>query len=103
MRMAITIKKSPAKLSAFSSLAGLKDRAMKAAITIGPKKTLVYSSLLAAAFGTLVYWQFIVPMIAANDQLRTELRGLRKQNAIGRLMPDTRPQVLEELRRVVST
>jgi len=100
--MPTTIKKTRATQSGFSSLAGLKDRAIKATITIGPKKTLVYSSLLAAAFGTLVYWQFIVPMIAANDQLRTELRGLRKQNAIARLMQETRPQFLDEFRRVVT-
>jgi len=102
MRMDTTIRKSGARQRGISSLAGLKDRAIKAAITIGPKKTLVYSSLLAAAFGALLYWQFIVPMIAANDQLRTELHGVRKQNAIARLMQDTRPQFLDEFRRVVS-
>ena len=102
MRMATTIKKSRARQRGISSLAGLKDRAIKVAITIGPKKTLVYSTLLAAAFGAFLYWQFIGPMIAANDQLRTELHGVRKQNAIARLMQDTRQQFLDEFRRVVS-
>ncbi|MGH9962791.1 MAG: type 4a pilus biogenesis protein PilO [Pyrinomonadaceae bacterium] len=102
MRIESNSKKRRAKQSGFSSLAGLKGKAIKAAITIGPKKTLVYSSLIAATFGALLYWQFLVPRIAANDQLRTELHGLRKQNAIARLMQETRPQFLDEFRRVVN-
>lgn len=96
------IKKSRAKKSGLSSLAGLKDKAIKAAILMGPKKTLIYSSLFAAALGALLYWQFLSPMISAKDQLSTELRGLHKQNAIARMMQETRPQFLDEFRRVIS-
>jgi Tfp pilus assembly protein PilO len=96
------IKKSRAKKSGLSSLAGLKDKAIKAAILIGPKKTLIYSSLLAGALGALLYWQFLSPMISAEDQLSTELQGLHKQNAIARMMQETRPQFLDEFRRVIS-
>jgi Tfp pilus assembly protein PilO len=96
------IKKRRAKQSSFGSLAGLKDKPLKAAIALGPKKTLAYSGLLGGVFGALLYWQFLLPMTAANDQLRTELHGLRKQNAIARLMRETRPQFLDEFRRVVS-
>src|SRR3989442_10798801 len=76
------IKKSRAKKSGLSSLAGLKDKAIKAAILMGPKKTLIYSSLFAAALGVLLYWQFLSPRISAKDQLSTELQGLHKQNAM---------------------
>jgi len=96
------IKKSRAKKSGLSSLAGLKDKAIKAAILMGPKKTLIYSSLLAAALGALLYWQFLSPMISAKDQLGTELQRLHKQNAIARMMQETRPQFLEEFRRVIT-
>lgn len=96
------IKKSRAKKSGLGSLAGPKDKAIEAAILMGPKKTLLYSSLLAAALGALLYWQFLSPMISANDRLSTELQGLHKQNAIARLMQETRPQFLEEFRRVLS-
>ena len=96
------IKKSRAKKSGLSSLAGLKDKAIKAAILMGPKKTLIYSSLLAAALGALLYWQFLSPMISAKDQLGTELQRLHKQNAIARMMQETRPQFLDEFRRVIT-
>ncbi len=96
------IKKSRAKKSGLTSLAGFKDKAIKAAILMGPKKTLIYSSLLAAALGSLLYWQFLSPMISAKDQLSTELQGLHKQNAIARMMQETRPQFLDEFRRVIS-
>ena len=96
------IKKSRAKKSGLSSLAGLKDKAIKAAILMGLKKTLIYSSLFAAALGVLLYWQFLSPRISAKDQLSTELRGLHKQNAIARMMQETRPQFLDEFRRVIS-
>ena len=96
------IKKLRAKKSGLSSLAGLKAKAIRAAILLGAKKTLIYSSLLAAALGALVYWQFLSPMISAKDQLSTELHGLHKQNSIARMMQETRPQFLEEFRRVIS-
>ncbi len=96
------IKKSRAKKSGLSSLAGFKDKAIKAAILMGPKKTLIYSSLLAGALGAFLYWQFLSPRISAKDQLSTELRGLHKQNAIARMMQETRPQFLDEFRRVIS-
>jgi Tfp pilus assembly protein PilO len=96
------IKKSRAKKSNLSSLASLKDKAIKAAILVGPKKTLIYSSLLAAALGALLYWQFLSPVISAKDQLSTELQRWHKQNAIARMMQETRPQFLDEFRRVIS-
>jgi len=96
------IKKSRARKSGLSSLAGLKDKAIKAAILMGPKKTLIYSSLFAAALGVLLYWQFLSPRISAKDQLSAELQGLHKQNAIARMMQETRPQFLDEFRRVIS-
>jgi Tfp pilus assembly protein PilO len=96
------LKKSRAKKSDLGSLAGLKDKAIKAAILMGPKKTLVYSSLVAAASGAVLYWQLLSPAISAKDQLSTELRGFHKQNAIARMMQETRPQFLDEFRRVIS-
>jgi len=96
------IKKSRAKKSGLTSLAGFKDKAIKAAILMGPKKTLIYSSLFAAALGVLLYWQFLSPRISAKDQLSAELQGLHKQNAIARMMQETRPQFLDEFRRVIS-
>lgn len=96
------IKKSREKKSGLSSLASLKDKAIKAAILMGPKKTLICSSLLAAALGTLLYWQFLSPMNSAKEQLSTELQRLHKQNAIARMMQETRPQFLDEFRRVIS-
>jgi Tfp pilus assembly protein PilO len=96
------VKKARAKKSGFSSFAGLKDKAIKRAVAAGPKKTLVYSSLLVAAVGALLYWQFLSPMVVANDQLNVELQGVRKQNAIAHMVEETRPQFLDEFRRVVS-
>jgi Tfp pilus assembly protein PilO len=95
------LKESRATKIGFRSLARLTDKAIKTAILMGSKKTLSYSSLLAGAFGALLYWQFLTPMISAKDQLSEELHGLHKQNAIARLMQETRPQFLGEFRRVI--
>ncbi|HVE78371.1 MAG TPA: type 4a pilus biogenesis protein PilO [Gemmatimonadaceae bacterium] len=96
------VKHSRQKKSGPAALSRLKDAAVGWAVKQGAGKTLTSFGLLAAALGALVYWQYVLPKSAANDGLRAELAGLRKKNAIARIVRETRPQFLDEFRRVVS-
>ena len=78
--------------------AKLRDRALQA----GTTKLLVFASLLSLALGALVYYQYVTPQAAANDALRESLANKRKQNAIARMVQETKPQFLDQFRRLIS-
>jgi Tfp pilus assembly protein PilO len=87
------------KESSFVKLGGkLKLRALNA----GSSKLLIFGSLLALALGMLVYYQFLTPQTTANNALRETLAAKRKQNAIARMVQETKPQFLDQFRRLIT-
>jgi Tfp pilus assembly protein PilO len=72
------------------------------ALKLGAAKLFLFSSLLALAVGALIYTQFLSSTVAANDALRVTLAEKRKQNAIARQVQETKPQFLEEFRRLIT-
>ncbi|MGH9929800.1 MAG: hypothetical protein ACREA9_11320, partial [Pyrinomonadaceae bacterium] len=86
------------KSSASKLATKLRDRALQA----GTTKLLVFASLLSLALGALVYYQYVTPQAAANDALRESLANKRKQNAIARMVQETKPQFLDQFRRLIS-
>jgi Tfp pilus assembly protein PilO len=87
------------KKSSVNTLATkLRDRALQA----GTSKLLIFASLLSLALGALIYYQYITPQAAANDALREALANKRKQNAIARMVQETKPQFLDQFRRLIS-
>ena len=82
------------KSSANKLATKLRDRALQA----GATKLLVFASLLSLALGALIYYQYITPQAAANDALREALANKRKQNAIARMVQETKPQFLDQFR-----
>ena len=65
-------------------------------------RLLIFSSLFAVAIASLVYYQFISAQVAANQTLNQTLVQKRKQNAIGRMVQETKPQFLDQFRRLIN-
>lgn len=89
-------KKSQSRISTLAS--SLKDRALKA----GTTRLLILASLVALALGALIHYQYLSPQSAANEQLRRTLGDKRKQNAIARMVQETKPQFLDQFRRLIN-
>lgn len=70
-------------------------------LNAGCSRLFVFATLLAAAFASLVYYQFISAQTAANHALNQSLIEKRKQNAIARMVQETKPQFLDQFRRLV--
>jgi len=67
----------------------------------GAGRLFLFATLLAAALASLIYYQFLSPQTAANDALNQTLVQKRKQNAIARMVQETKPQFLDQFRRLV--
>ena len=70
-------------------------------LNAGCSRLFIFATLLAAAFASLVYYQFISAQTAANHALNQSLIEKRKQNAIARMVQETKPQLLDQFRRLV--
>jgi len=70
-------------------------------LNAGCPRLFIFATLLAAAFASLVYYQFISAQTAANHALNQTLIEKRKQNAIARMVQETKPQFLDQFRRLV--
>lgn len=70
-------------------------------LNAGCSRLFIFATLLAAAFASLVYYQFISTQTAANHALNQSLIEKRKQNAIARMVQETKPQFLDQFRRLV--
>ncbi len=71
-------------------------------LNAGAARLLIFATLLAAAISSLICFQFISPQMAANDALNESLVQKRKQNAIARMVQETKPQFLDQFRRLVN-
>jgi Tfp pilus assembly protein PilO len=85
-----------------SSFAEFGKKMMAWAIALGTPKVFVLFSLLALGIGAGLYYQYITPMAASNDSLKEQLAQKRKQNAIARMVQETKPRFLDEFRRVIN-
>ena len=71
-------------------------------LNAGCPRLFIFATLLAAALASLVYYQFISAQTAANHALNQTLIEKRKQNAIARMVQETKPQFLDQFRRLVN-
>jgi Tfp pilus assembly protein PilO len=71
-------------------------------LNAGCPRLLVFATLIAAALASLIYYQFISAQVAANEALNQTLIQKRKQNAIARMVQETKPQFLDQFRRLVN-
>ena len=72
-----------------------------AVLNAGCPRLLIFSTLFAAAIASLIYYQFISAQVAANHALNQTLVQKRKQNAIASAVQETKPQFLEQFRRLI--
>ena len=73
-----------------------------AVLNAGTLRLLIFSTLCAAAIASLIYYQFISAQLAANQALNQSLVQKRKQNTIARQVQETKPQFLDQFRRLIS-
>jgi len=73
-----------------------------AVLNAGCPRLLIFSTLCAAAIASLVYYQFISAQVAANQALNQTLLQKRKQNAIALMVQETKPQFLDQFRRLIN-
>jgi Tfp pilus assembly protein PilO len=71
-------------------------------LNAGCPRLFIFATLLAAALASLVFYQFISTQTAANDALNQTLIQKRKQNTIARMVQETKPQFLDQFRRLVN-
>ena len=71
-------------------------------LNAGCPRLFIFATLLAATFASLVYYQLISAQTAANHALNQTLIEKRKQNAIARMVQETKPQFLDQFRRLVN-
>lgn len=73
-----------------------------AVLNAGIPRLMIFSTLCAAAFASLIYYQFISAQVAANHALNETLLQKRKQNTIARMVQETKPQFLDQFRRLIN-
>jgi Tfp pilus assembly protein PilO len=73
-----------------------------AILNAGCTRLFVFATLVAAALASLIYYQFISAQFAANNVLNQTLVQKRKQNAIARMVQETKPEFLNQFRRLVN-
>ncbi len=73
-----------------------------AILNAGCPRLFIFATLLAAAIASLVFYKFISAQTAANDTLNQTLIQKRKQNTIARMVQETKPQFLDQFRRLVN-
>lgn len=77
-------------------------RLQNAALKAGPVTLFLVSTIVSVAIALLVQYMYISPQNHYNDSLREQLLQKRQQNAIARLVQQTKPQFLQEFRRVIN-
>jgi Tfp pilus assembly protein PilO len=73
-----------------------------AILNAGCPRLFIFATLLAAAIASLVLYKFISAQTAANDTLNQTLIQKRKQNTIARMVQETKPQFIDQFRRLVN-
>jgi Tfp pilus assembly protein PilO len=94
-----TIASKTARAKRRQSIFGrLKDSALKR----GPVTLFLISTIVSVGLAVLVQYMYVSRQNDYNDSLREQLLQKRQQNAIARLVQQTKPQFLQEFRRVIN-
>ena len=79
-----------------------KDRIVTTMLKVGWPKLLILSSVLSIGLGVFYYYSYITPQATVNDSLSRELMQKRTLNARLRMIQETKPQFLQQFRRVIT-
>jgi Tfp pilus assembly protein PilO len=80
----------------------VRARLKTAILSAGHSRLILFATVLAVAIASVIYYQFISAQTAANYALTETLTQKRKQNAIARMVQETKPQFLDQFRRLIS-
>lgn len=75
----------------------LKEGIVKTA----PAKLFAFTILASLGLGALIQFQYLAPQHAANEALAETLAQKRRQNTIARMVQETKPQFLDQFRRLI--
>ena len=78
------------------------ERAKKYALKAGATKLFLLSTILCAAIALLFQYTIGSPQAADNEAISQQLEQQRRTNALGRLVQETKPDFLQEFRRVIN-
>ena len=78
------------------------QRAKKSALKAGATKLFLLSTILSVGIALLFQYAIGSPQAVVNESLSQQLAQLRRQNALGRLVQQTKPEFLQEFRRVIT-
>src|SRR5712692_8610362 len=81
-----------------STFARLQNAALKAR----PVALFLVSTIVSVGIAMFVQYMYMCPQNDYNDSLREQLLKKRQQNAIARMVQQTKPQFLQEFRRVIN-
>ena len=78
------------------------DRVRTAALKSRPVSLFLISTVVSVGIALLLQYMYMAPQNDYNDSLREQLLKKRQQNAIARMVQQTKPQFLQEFRRVIN-
>jgi Tfp pilus assembly protein PilO len=94
-----TINKKTARPKTRQSL---PQRARRAALKAGAVKLLALSAILSVGVALLFQHAVASPQITVNEALSQQLEQKRRQNALARAVQQTKPEFLQEFRRLIT-
>jgi Tfp pilus assembly protein PilO len=71
-------------------------------IKAGTVRLLVLSAVLSLGLGAAWYYAYVLPRSNENEALRGDLMQKRRLNAIARMVQETKPDFLQQFRRVIN-
>ena len=78
------------------------QRGKKYALKAGATKLFLLSTILCVAIALLFQYAIGSPQATVNESLSQQLEQKRRQNALGRMVQQTKPEFLQEFRRVIN-
>ena len=78
------------------------ERIKNLALKAGAAKLFILSTVLSIGVAVLVHYSYVSPQNTINDGLSKELAQKRQQNAVARLVQETKPDFLQQFRRVIN-
>jgi Tfp pilus assembly protein PilO len=80
----------------------LPQRAKRAALKASAVRLLALSAILSLGVALLFQYAVASPQIAVNEALSQQLEQKRRQNALARAVQQTKPEFLQEFRRLIT-
>jgi len=78
------------------------ERTKRAALKAGAFRILLFSTVLSVGIGFLFQYAIASPQVTVNESMSQQLEQKRRTNAIARTVQQTKPEFLQEFRRLIT-